>query len=173
MMVIKDALLSLLKKKDYSQITVTDICHEAEISRGTFYAHFDNISQVVDALYDDVQDQTHSVLRQINCVTARNEPAGYPLCLFLRENKKYQPLFFSDSLHTYVMDRITEDSFESFARRMGASGTHSREELYAVFYFQISGCLAACKKNKDVSDEKWKELQGSIDRVLKEGITRW
>ena len=45
---IKDAFLQLLLKKDYMQITITDLCKYAGVSRGTFYAHFGNIGQVVD-----------------------------------------------------------------------------------------------------------------------------
>ena len=45
---IKDAFLNLLKCKDYMDITVTDICKTAGVSRGTFYAHFDNIAKLTD-----------------------------------------------------------------------------------------------------------------------------
>ena len=37
---IKDAFLQLLLKKDYMQITITDLCKYAGVSRGTFYTHF-------------------------------------------------------------------------------------------------------------------------------------
>ena len=33
---IKDAFLQLLLKKDYMQITITDLCKYAGVSRGTF-----------------------------------------------------------------------------------------------------------------------------------------
>ena len=49
---IGDAFLRVKRNKDYNTITVADICREAEISRGTFYAHFSNISEVLDALLD-------------------------------------------------------------------------------------------------------------------------
>ena len=50
---IKDAFLQLLMKKDYMQINMTDLCKYAGVSRGTFYAHFGNIGQVVDELFSD------------------------------------------------------------------------------------------------------------------------
>ena len=34
-MVIKEALLSLLAEKEYADITIADLCREAEINRGT------------------------------------------------------------------------------------------------------------------------------------------
>lgn len=52
-MVIKDALLSLLAEKEYADITITDLCREAEINRGTFYLHYDNLREVMDELFDN------------------------------------------------------------------------------------------------------------------------
>lgn len=48
---IKDAFLQLLLKKDYMQITITDLCKYAGVSRGTFYTHFGNIGQVVEEVF--------------------------------------------------------------------------------------------------------------------------
>lgn len=39
-LLIKKAFIDLLKEKPASKVTVTDIVHEANISRGTFYAHY-------------------------------------------------------------------------------------------------------------------------------------
>ena len=50
---IKEAFLRVKRNKDYNAITVADICREAEISRGTFYAHFGNIAEILDALLDE------------------------------------------------------------------------------------------------------------------------
>lgn len=39
-LLIKKAFIDLLKEKPASKVTVTDIILEANISRGTFYAHY-------------------------------------------------------------------------------------------------------------------------------------
>lgn len=36
------AMLALLEKQDFSNITVNDLCAEAMVSRSTFYAHFED-----------------------------------------------------------------------------------------------------------------------------------
>ena len=41
---IKDTFLELLKQKSFTKITVTEICKNAEINRGTFYLHFTGLS---------------------------------------------------------------------------------------------------------------------------------
>ena len=37
--IIKESLLKLLENKEIHQVTVTDICKDADINRGTFYTH--------------------------------------------------------------------------------------------------------------------------------------
>lgn len=36
------ALISLLENKEFSEISIMDICKEAHVNRSTFYAHYDN-----------------------------------------------------------------------------------------------------------------------------------
>ena len=168
-MVIQDALLELLAEKDYSDITVADLCRAAEINRGTFYLHYNNISQVLDAVYAEAMENTHSVLLQVGCSSAGEEKSAYPLCRFLRENKKYQPLFFSDSLHGYVVDRMAETYRSSFVERLKGAGL-GEDVLSALFYFQLNGCLAISKRNLGISDDAWAEIQCNVDRFLKNGF---
>lgn len=172
-MVIKDAMLELLAEKDYGDITVADLCRQAEINRGTFYLHYSNISEVLDALFEEALGFTHSVLRQLDCATAQDEKCAYPLCRFLRENRKYQPLFFSDSLHSYVVDRMAESYRQSFVERMGRETGLGEASLSALFYFQLNGCLAISKRNLTVPDETWNEIQCDVDRFLKNGFSNF
>ena len=50
---ITDALVSLLDEKTLDKITVTDIVKKADINRGTFYAHYDNVSDVVTSIFSE------------------------------------------------------------------------------------------------------------------------
>ena len=84
-MVIKDALLSLLAEKEYADVTIADLCREAEINRGTFYLHYDNLREVMDELFDDALQNMNGVLVQIGCAPEEKK-CGVPLCRFLREN---------------------------------------------------------------------------------------
>lgn len=56
---INDALADLLTEKPLDKITVTDVVSRADINRGTFYAHYKDIPDVVDHLIQ----QTFSAIR--------------------------------------------------------------------------------------------------------------
>lgn len=45
---IETAFFELLREKDYTDITVTDIIKKAQVSRGSFYRHYSSISEVMD-----------------------------------------------------------------------------------------------------------------------------
>ncbi|MFA7222380.1 MAG: TetR/AcrR family transcriptional regulator [Bacilli bacterium] len=50
---IREAVKTLLiKKKDLNKITVSDIVKEANINRGTFYNHYNNIGDVIEETED-------------------------------------------------------------------------------------------------------------------------
>ena len=56
--VIKDALLKLMEKKQFDQITVAALCRQAEITRATFYIHYDNLTVVLNELLEDALQTT-------------------------------------------------------------------------------------------------------------------
>ena len=41
------ALLSLLEKKPFEYITISEICEKAEVNRSTFYLHYENTSDLL------------------------------------------------------------------------------------------------------------------------------
>lgn len=59
---IKDALLELMYEKDFNSITVNDLLKKANISRGTFYAHYKNLENVRDHLVEDLYMHADNLL---------------------------------------------------------------------------------------------------------------
>ena len=168
--VIKDSLLSLLAEKDLADISISELCREAEINRGTFYLHYDNTSEVLDELFDDALKSAHSMLVQIGCEASSGSKKGYPLCRFIRDNDKYQALFFSDSLHSQIIERIAAFNMDSFLEHMRATTGLDDDVLTTLFYFQLNGCLAVTKHSITYHDGKWNDIQCTIDSFLKNGF---
>ena len=51
---IGNALLLLIKEREYNQITITDICKRADIVRKTFYNNFDSKDDVMNFLINNI-----------------------------------------------------------------------------------------------------------------------
>ena len=47
---LRQALTRLMQQKDFQSITVTDVVREADINRGTFYAHYRDVYDLRDKI---------------------------------------------------------------------------------------------------------------------------
>ena len=47
---LRQALTRLMQQKDFPSITVTDVVREADINRGTFYAHYRDVYDLRDKI---------------------------------------------------------------------------------------------------------------------------
>lgn len=47
---LEEALILLLKKKKFEDISIQDLCKKAGVNRTTFYAHFDNLPEMISAI---------------------------------------------------------------------------------------------------------------------------
>lgn len=53
-MLIKDALLRVMKNTPFEKISVTQICAEADVNRSTFYAHYADTRQVLNDIESEL-----------------------------------------------------------------------------------------------------------------------
>ena len=170
---IGDAFLRVKRFKEYNTITVADICREAEISRGTFYAHFSNISEVLDALLDEALANLDYLREYIAAPHSGQTPqCAYPFCRFVRESKELRCILFDDALGHIVIKKLAElykDNFIPEIQRI--AGSLSEKEAEALFYFQINGCFAVSKKYSNLENGEWCPVQNMIDRFIKGGIS--
>jgi len=55
---IQEAVIRLIANdKDFASISITDIAKEANINRGTFYNHYDNLNDVIEEMEDDLMEE--------------------------------------------------------------------------------------------------------------------
>lgn len=53
---LKNALITLMEKKDFKKISITDIVQLADLNRGTFYKHYETKEELLNELIDDVME---------------------------------------------------------------------------------------------------------------------
>ena len=58
---LRQALTRLMQQKDFPSITVTDVVREADINRGTFYAHYRDVYDLIA----DIQPRETSTLEPV------------------------------------------------------------------------------------------------------------
>ncbi|MDO5134704.1 MAG: TetR/AcrR family transcriptional regulator [Eubacteriales bacterium] len=169
--VICEAFLKRKASKDYNDITVAELCREAEISRGTFYLHYKNTGEVLDEVLDRILSESSSLSDQL-CpdLCAPGDKCRHPLCRYIRSHREYHCLFFDDALSSYILSKIyishKEDIINVWAEKTGLP----REQLEMIAYFQLSGCFAAVRKSAGMDDGQWENTKAVIDRFIQGGL---
>ena len=166
--VIKDALLALMSKQDYSMLTIADVCRTAEISRSTFYRHYDNLRQVIDEAFSDAR----MLIGMPDYISVTGEDkAPRHMCVFLRKNRKYLPLFLSPHFRREAVNWFISNDLNLREWLKSEGSSLENEELRTIMFFQLNGCLALVQENLDVSDEEWVRIKNCVDTFLRRGMT--
>ncbi len=67
---INQALADLLQEKPLDKITVTDVVRRAELNRGTFYAHYTDIPDVINHVIEDTFSHLRETVFESPCQLA-------------------------------------------------------------------------------------------------------
>ena len=113
---IQKAFAILMKEKQsLNKITVTDLVKKADITRGSFYTHYDNIYEVAKEL----QDETLQILvKDINQLRKIEYVPLYfdTIFQYLRENEEIysmilsssEPLLFTDTMSKFMCEHLKD-----------------------------------------------------------------
>jgi AcrR family transcriptional regulator len=70
---LQSALITLLEKNPYSKIKITQIAEEANLTRSTFYAHFETKDDLLNGIINDILDDFFQNLYTRDSVTINPE----------------------------------------------------------------------------------------------------
>ena len=117
---IREAYTELLKEKDLSKITVTDIIKRADLNRATFYAHYPDVRGVTEEIENEIIAKMLDVLEEFRYTNFFRNPAPLLLKLsrYLEEDADfYRTLvrangseIFMEKLKKVFTDHMINDS---------------------------------------------------------------
>jgi len=148
------ALLSLLEKKAFEYISISEICEKAGVNRSTFYLHYENTSDLLRETIAYVLDNFSSYFSvDIKSISTKfsncdlqdlkfvNEKYLYPYLLFIKENQRVfsavlsQPLAFDSKA---IFQRMFDNIFKPILDRFH----YPSEEQNYVMMFYLNGITA-------------------------------
>ena len=134
---IADALISLMKKKDFNKITNKDITNRAGLSHITIYRNFNNKDEIVKYYLDELTDE---FIKTSKILFDPNDFTNYLIKLFthLEKNKDIGILL-------YKANSLNEEFTYSFI-----SGG-----LYNIYYYWIKN---GCKESPQELAEMFKDF---------------
>ena len=136
---IKKALAKLMHEKDINKITVSDIIREADISRGTFYAHFPDIHSVLKQIEtEEIKNLVNLVNRASSEDTDINDTNSFLSVVFkylYNDFDYYRMLMQSSFLNNFIcrlIDIYYEDTLATLLERDPTKNV-AEANLYMTF----------------------------------------
>ena len=151
---IKEALLVLMVEKPFDKITITDIVKKADINRGTFYAHYDNTSDVLKSISSSVMDEISSVFKARNNSDVLWNPRVYlkQISDFFLTNPKYFAQLVATDKISEVLNDARHSAIEKIISDLEMELSEStRRQLFIILDYCISGI---CTLYIDILSEK-------------------
>lgn len=107
---LRKSLVSLLQKKPLYQITVSELCSEAQINRSTFYKHYGNVVDVMTELENEVRQKIKSCTQETKTegIDYALQPL-YNLLCYMKENQDTICLILKHSYDDSFLKTLVKD----------------------------------------------------------------
>lgn len=166
---IKKAFAELMNEKDIQKITVTDIVERANVSRGTFYAHYLDVYDLCGSIQNNVLMAIEATIEEMGIGSIIADPYMATLygMTFLAENKSYFKLFVTSSISGSLLDRASNLIEAHFSEYIKDSFSPEQQIEMAFFLTYTLGAykniILCWLMDKDgISAEKCAEMLSEI-----------
>lgn len=165
---IIDSLFSLLKEKNFSEISITEIVNHAGVSRQSYYRNFSSKEDIILEFYYSVRKELISLFKSYNPISNSDIPkilvqifsqykkyADYLLVMynsgFVKEwleiiNENFEMIFGdmpSNSLERYYLYATTGAMFNTVIKWLEGGAKESCEDMAKTMYtYSISHILS-------------------------------
>lgn len=165
---VRSALLALLAKQPLSEITISELCREAGVARGTFYLHYNTVEDVYDQIMLQLVRESAPVQSQARCMRCEAAEGETPFCELVRDAGDFESVVNEDRfLLSYLSEsrRPAEGSIEHLLLDNG----YDMQQARAIKAFLSGGCFAAATKTW-ISERDWPRIKETLDKFAEGGL---
>ena len=135
---ITESLFTLLQKKSFSEITVTDIVKEANVARASYYRNFQNKEEIIEAAMDSLRDELMTDISyddDEHIFNQENARAGFEKALTCCLVKKSDLL----TLYHNGFGSLIQQTFNRYIMEFAGNMPVNSVERYKLYF--ISGAV--------------------------------
>lgn len=171
---LKNAYIQLLKEKKFTEISVKELCELADINRGTFYLHYNDIYDLKTQLEDDIMHQLEELV--LSHASLKTNDDTYQLFLhlfqFTEANQPYFTAFLGsngDISYFKRMQTIFKDLYLGLLLdgKTPANST-SLDYSYNFIASGFTGLIENWLSNSERPAPE--EMAALVNRILYEGL---
>lgn len=171
-MVLKESFIKLLEKKDISQISIKEICEDADINRATFYAHYndqyDLLRKIENELLDNINAHLAELDQEINNMNA--VLLAEKIFEYLKENAKLCKLLLSERGDFTFQKQVIMLVYDIIISQLTDNNMITKEDAEYVYSFTITGCVGIVQKWLDEDMKKSAHFMAEMVVTLTLGL---
>lgn len=136
---MKRAIVTLLTKKNFLSITVTDLVKEAGVARATFYRVYSTVNEVVDDVVRDVKNKLVDLMRPVILSKDEEKIKGVIKHLFLLIKESDVP--FVNSLpenSAFIISKLEQNNVMFYESSSDDIYEKYTSNIYFVALFTIA-----------------------------------
>lgn len=155
-MVLKESFISLLEKKDISQITIKEICEDADINRATFYSHYTDQYDLLRKIEQELLDNVNAQLAELDRKNKKVDEILLAEKIFdyIKENAKLCKLLLSERGDLSFQKKIMVLVYDKIIDELTDNSQLTKEDAEYVYSFTITGCVGIVQKWLDEDMKK-------------------
>lgn len=155
-MVIKESFINLLEEKEISQITIKEICENADINRATFYTHYSDQYDLLKKIEDEFLDNIKDYLDELDQGNDKVNPVLLAERIFeyIKENAKMCKLLLSERGGLNFQKRVMMLVYDTIINEITDNSNITKEDAEYVYSFTITGCVGIVQKWLDEDMKK-------------------
>ena len=171
---LRDALLTLLNEKPLRNITVKELCAHAHLNRGTFYAHYRDVYDLMENIEDEMKTAFFAALEPMISGTEPLSPPKLTKKVFecIETNADLCRVAIGPYGDKEFTRRLLRESRErSIQSCLRAFPNADRWQIEAYFTFVAGGCYAMMDRwiRRDLRESST-VLADAAEKIMERGI---
>lgn len=124
---MRNAVWALMKEKNLSEITITELCQKAEVNRKTFYIHyntpFDVFNEGIDLFISEFEKQAEKIPVSENILSSK--AVFFLLKPLIDTDREIRSIILSPNSN-FLFEKLVEVLTETFCKKMSQAKNYSQ-----------------------------------------------
>lgn len=170
--VLFESLILLMKEKSFEKITISDICEKALINRSTFYAHYEDKVDLLEALIEEQKNNLLNRLKDNNFTYISKDYYMKTLSIIIDhvdDKRDIYSTIFSNNINGFFIDFLKDVISKDLLNKLKGSKHYTKTEIpidvIAKFYL---GGITNVTLDWILNKEKYnkKQLLSYLDKLI-------
>ena len=179
---LKTTLIKMLKEETFDQVSITELCKNADISRITFYSHYSDKFALVDDIFADMQEIGYADYRrrQQEYNPSGSVVRGYVNVLdtildlyyarfdFFRHTDPEKNPYLAFAFYNIVLDTVEQHTSHIEQRNLKLK--YSARKIAGFVCFGLLGFINECHQEKTPLEQIRGECRALLTDILRSDV---